>query len=139
MTETDQLTGVELRRRVAEAAGWNWETHGGGIGAAWNPALRLVYMHSWLPITWEHAMAAADAAGLRRGHVWNVYENCIHIRNLSEKKLAVMVDGFGPEELCRAIVKFVELRKALEASPHHPDEHPGYKWRPDDPAWPNDD
>lgn len=110
MSDTEQLTGLALRKRLADAAEWCCEVEPYGHFHAWDHKGECYRVGSNVPLDWNDVMAAAEAAELRHSHVWNIYSSNIHLRSLETLGPIAVEQGGGPEAMARCIIAAVEAR-----------------------------
>jgi hypothetical protein len=115
MSDIDQLTGVELRKAVAEAVGWEWIQPHGFEGYAWIRDTDETHLFS-RKISWDDAIAACEAAGIKGNDDFQILiqPTRILIEYLdprhSWQELSYAV-GSTPESLCHALLKALAAKK----------------------------
>lgn len=105
--DIDQLTGLELRKAVAEAVGWEW--CGGRVPCAYQRAEDMYseQVRFLGGISWDDAIAACEEAGVT--HVNLVAEEDV-VRVLFSGYVPVTQGPRNPESLCRALLKALEAK-----------------------------
>lgn len=109
----DDLTGVELRRAVAEAVGWEWHDDPWG-GEVYTGEERTSWTQ-WLPDrNWNHAIKACEAAGICRIET-NYVRSHIRVEIRATPFDGYFIgdaDGHSSESLCRALLNALEAKHA---------------------------
>lgn len=106
-----KLEGLELRKPLAEAAGWSWQTHVNGIACqcAWDQnSSRMRLFTDW--IDWNDVVAA-----------WRAF----HARKCAKGEHDVLMLHLDttPEEVARAIVH-LDGQNQPRKEPTHADSQP---------------
>lgn len=110
---SDERTGKALMKAVAEAVGWEWQ---GTAIVPWasDEKTRGIrgrgHFHSDGPISWDDAMAACEAAGIKH-LIINWSSKSTQIVYEWSNEAWVKVKGTSPESLCRALLAAIEARK----------------------------
>lgn len=107
----DKSENLELRQKLAKAAGWSWQTHANGLevesGYAYDgKQMRLVDLNFRGRLSWDDVMAVAEAVVVRKIEI-----------NTSPGLCSVLANGYflgegrSPDSLARAIIAALEARK----------------------------
>lgn len=121
-TDINQLAGLELRKAVAEAVGWEWMVDT-WMTYAWQPAgdstLAQKRFLSTLKLSWDDAIAACEAADLIGTDCRMLIDNSIWIQKWKGYPKCWVTIAVCPENLyavpcCKHWRRRVELKSEVE-------------------------
>ena len=110
MSETEQLSGLALRRAVAEAVGWEWKDKGNS-GYALRHSKKLEKPVAAYPDwCWNDAMLVAHALR-EQGIVVKISVQLVEdLPELERRLIEDVRSETKPDDLCRALLATLEAR-----------------------------